>query len=169
MSRPRGGLWPGALAVVAFSCTAADVTPIGPKYPAKPEGCPVEVFPATEPTYSYENIASVRVGCDFGRSRCIDRLREEACKLGADTVYRFAEGMTPTATVITATVARKTGEAVKSPTVPPAAAPSEACTPPCSPGFACRAGACEPQCNPACDKGEVCTRKRVCEPAPAGT
>ncbi|HEY6863507.1 MAG TPA: hypothetical protein VI319_06365, partial [Burkholderiales bacterium] len=50
----------------------------------------------------------------------------------------------------------------------PKAAPASSCDPPCSPGFACKAGACEPVCNPACEKGETCTRKRICEPTPAG-
>jgi hypothetical protein len=177
MSRPgRNLLAAGLCAAFALSCTAADVTPLGAKVPAKPEGCAVEVYPATEPPYAYENVASVRVGCE-GRSRCIDRLREEACKAGADTVYRFAEGMTPTSTVISATLARKTGEKTGEKTaevskaasgVSPAVAPSDACTPPCSPGFACKAGMCEPQCNPACEKGEVCTRKRTCEPVTGG-
>jgi hypothetical protein len=42
------------------------------------------------------------------------------------------------------------------------------CEPVCSPGFVCRDGVCEPVCNPPCEKGETCTRKRVCEPTPPG-
>jgi hypothetical protein len=45
------------------------------------------------------------------------------------------------------------------------APPTGACDPPCSPGFACKGGACTPVCNPACEAGEVCTRRRTCEPA----
>jgi hypothetical protein len=42
------------------------------------------------------------------------------------------------------------------------------CDPPCSPGFACKNAVCEPVCNPPCEKGETCTRKRICEPTPTG-
>lgn len=38
------------------------------------------------------------------------------------------------------------------------------CDPPCSPGFGCKAGTCVPICNPPCEAGEVCTRRRTCEP-----
>jgi len=51
---------------------------------------------------------------------------------------------------------------------PPAPPPPGVCDPPCSPGFACKGGLCTPECNPACEAGEVCTRRRTCEPvAPA--
>jgi hypothetical protein len=40
------------------------------------------------------------------------------------------------------------------------------CDPPCSPGFGCQAGTCTPMCNPPCLTGEVCSRRRICEPAP---
>jgi hypothetical protein len=51
--------------------------------------------------------------------------------------------------------------------VEPAAAPPPpgVCDPPCSPGFACKGGVCTPVCNPACEAGEVCSRRRTCEPA----
>jgi len=54
------------------------------------------------------------------------------------------------------------GPAQAEPPAPPP--PPGACDPPCSPGFACRAGVCTPVCNPACEAGEVCTRRRTCEP-----
>ena len=47
---------------------------------------------------------------------------------------------------------------------PPAAPTPGVCDPPCSPGFACRGGVCTPVCNPPCEAGEVCSRRRACEP-----
>jgi hypothetical protein len=151
------------LLLCAASCTHADVSQIGPRAPAKPAGCKLDIYPATRPPYPVENLASARANC-VSRQSCIDRLREEACDAGADVIYGFAEGVQGMATLISATFARKTGN---EPAPNWSGAPAGDCNPPCSPGFACKAGECEPQCNPACDKGEVCSRKRVCESATA--
>ena len=61
---------------------------------------------------------------------------------------------------ITATLAHRTNE----PAHPTAAS---VCSPICSPGFDCQAGRCVPLCNPPCETGEVCNRKRTCEPVAA--
>jgi hypothetical protein len=168
MRRRGGGLLVLGLALFAASCTNGEATRIGPKYPSKPAGCKVDVYPATKPPYPIENLASARATC-VDRSSCIDRLREDACKYGADAIYGFSEGVQGMATLVSATFARKTGEAPPPGWSAAPEAPAGDCSPPCSPGFACKAGVCEPQCNPACEKGEICTRKRVCEPAPTGT
>jgi hypothetical protein len=65
-------------------------------------------------------------------------------------------------------VAEESDESEPVESAKPAAAKSDGCDPPCSPGFACKANVCEPVCNPACEKGEICTRKRVCEPKTTG-
>ena len=49
----------------------------------------------------------------------------------------------------------------------PARGAADACQPICSPGFACQGGRCIPQCNPPCEGGEMCSRKRLCEPIDA--
>jgi hypothetical protein len=163
----------GALAI---SCADSEATLIAPRRPARPEHCPVQLFPTTHPSYPSVDLASVRATCDnvVGRDACIEQLRMQACAVGGDTVYGFSEGVNPAAagTVISATVALR-GEA-------PSAGPSSlgnaapagdaadaGCTPICSPGFACRAGQCIPQCNPACEPTEICNRHRTCEPASA--
>jgi hypothetical protein len=164
-----------ALAAVSFGCSDTSVTRLGPAYPAKQDGCALEIFPATVPPYPYVDIASARALCWRDRSVCIDRLRREACATGADTIYAFSEAIDK-GTALSATFARRMPRqpAAAAPVPAPAAAApmpalgaagADACNPICSPGFACKVGVCEPQCNPACEAGEICTRKRVCEPA----
>src|ERR1041384_3537450 len=117
------------------------------KYPAKPVGCPVEVFPSTTPGGKWEDLATIESQCSnlVGRKGCVEELKQETCKLGGDVVYDFKDGLLKSGgNIIIATVARRTesrvGEA--SPPnggTPPAPAPSAAappvgCAPPCSPG-----------------------------------
>jgi hypothetical protein len=169
MNERTRGLMVVTLAVLAGSCVSSEVTAIGPSYPPRGEGCAVDVFPATKPPYPYVDIANSRAKCHqtSGRTACIDQLKADACQAGADAVYAFSEGVMGEFTMISATLAHKTGEAKKEEAAPPAA--PDGCNPPCSPGFACKATVCEPVCNPACEKGETCTRKRICEPTPTGT
>jgi hypothetical protein len=171
MRRGAGAMVVGA-ALLAGACVSSEVATIGPQRAARPEGCPVEVFPATTPPYPVVQLASARAKCHFtvGRNACIDELRKQACAAGADTVFAFQEGLWGEYTVIAATLAARSGE--RPPQSAPAkgppvggAAEAEGCSPICSPGFACKAGACVPQCNPPCEAGTVCSRKRVCEPA----
>jgi hypothetical protein len=169
--RPPGVAF--AFAALALSCISSEVTPLGSKtYPSRGEHCDVDVFPATKPPYPYTDIASTRALCNWtrGRTACIELLKEDACQVGATTVYAFVEGTNGGGTAISATLARKTREAPKHVAAdgqPTAGAASDGCSPPCSPGFACKADVCEPVCNPPCEDGEVCTRKRVCEPPQA--
>ena len=168
----RGGVGRAAVVVAATlwaaACVDSEVTQIGATRPSRPLGCPVEIYPTTQPPYPYMQIASARAKCHFtmGRTACIDELRKQACAAGADTVFGFAEGMRGEYTFIAATLAARTA-AMPTPVAQPRPAPmgDVSCNPVCSPGFACRAGACIPQCNPPCEAGEICSRKRVCEPA----
>lgn len=155
------------LALGGLACVTSEVTPTGAPVAALPEGCAVTVFPSTAPNYPYRDIASARSRCHFtmGRGACIEELKKEACAAGADTVYGFSEGVSGESTFIAATFARRTRASAKPPISAAAVATGEGCNPPCSPGFACRGTTCEPLCNPACEQGEVCTRKRTCEPA----
>jgi hypothetical protein len=174
-------------AVLLSGCVTSEVTYLGSaKYPSKPEGCKMESFPSTTPDAAWDDLATVEARCHVqvsDRSACIEELQKQACRLGGDFIYAFKDGTRGANLVVIATVARrkegaeakevaKTGEAPSAPAplqakeeVP--AAPETSCDPPCSPGFKCSAGVCEPQCNPACEAGEVCSRRRVCEPAPA--
>jgi hypothetical protein len=180
MFSARHALVIAALAPLALSCVNSEVTQIGTKYPSRPEGCKVDVFPATKPNYPYEDIASSRAKCHFtyGRSACIDKLRADACEAGGTAIYAFSEGVMGEYTMIAATIGRKTKDAPAAPVAAEAVtassatdrtpAPADGCNPICSPGFACKDSACVPVCNPPCEKGETCTRKRVCEPTATG-
>jgi hypothetical protein len=174
-SNRRGGSVVLVLAVVlAASCASpAVVAPNAPRRPARPESCPVQLFPTTHPTYPTVDLQSVDVVCNraLGRAACLEKLRIQSCAVGGDTLYGFAEGINPDGAgmFISATVAAR-GDA--SPASSNAGTPAPAddavgagCTPICSPGFACQAGRCIPECNPACEPTEICNRHRTCEPA----
>jgi hypothetical protein len=148
----------------SLSCITSELTPLSnSQRPSRPTGCPLQIFPTTQPPYPHENVASVRVACDpiLGRAPCIDALEDKACHAGADTIYGMQKGIAGDSYMFfTATLANRTN------TQTPAAGTS-ACSPICSPGFDCQAGRCIPVCNPPCETGEVCNRKRTCERAAA--
>ena len=162
--------------VLAISCVDSEATLIAPRRPARPENCPVQLFPTTHPSYPSVDLASVRATCDSiaGRGSCIDQLRMQACAAGGDTVYGFAEGVNVDGggMFISATVALRSAAPPASPGSVGTAAPGgdaadASCAPICSPGFACKTGQCIPECNPPCESTEICNRHRTCEPAPA--
>ena len=147
----------------SLSCISSELTPLSNNQrPSRPAGCPLQVFPTTQPDYPHENVASVRVQCDpvVGRPPCVDALKGKACDAGADTVYGFQEGNSGGFMFISATLANRTNGQT-----PPAG--TSGCSPICSPGFDCQTGRCIPVCNPPCEAAEICNRKRTCEPAAA--
>jgi len=147
----------------SLSCITSELTPLSSnRRPSLPAGCPLQMFPTTQPPYPHENSASVRVACDpdIGRTPCVDALKEKACEAGADTIYGFQEGNSGSWRFIAATLANRTNGQTP-------AAGTSGCAPICSPGFDCQAGRCIPVCNPPCETGEVCNRARTCEPAAA--
>lgn len=82
------------LSLVAFAALAAlavgacaESKPAG-KYPPQKPGCEVQVFPE-EPSYPTENIGTVNATCDeaVSEAACLTELKDQACKLGADTVW----------------------------------------------------------------------------------
>jgi hypothetical protein len=62
------------------------------KYPARDPGCEVQVFPEA-PTYSTDNIGPVSASCEESVSDddCMRTLKDQACKLGGDTVWGVNE------------------------------------------------------------------------------
>jgi len=162
-----------AAAVLPAACVYGEATTIGPHRASRPPGCPVELYPSTAPPFAFETVATARADCDafVGRSACIEELRRQACRVGAEAVIGFSESVSGSTTHIAATLAVRTAAAPPGPggpagPAPAATPPASECEPICSPGFACQAGKCIPQCNPPCEAGEVCTRKRICEAAP---
>ena len=149
-------------ALLAGACLANSlVTPIGPRRPSRPEGCALDLFQTTTPPYPYTPIATVRTECDPVRpNACVEQFRVEACLAGADGILGFKESRSEFDMFIDAKLIVK---GVAAPDIPAGGA-ANACQPICSPGFACQGGQCIPQCNPPCAAGEICSRKRTCEP-----
>jgi len=58
------------------------------KYPPQPPGCPIEVFPET-PRTPTDNIGPVSSSCDenISDADCMQELKNQACKLGANVVW----------------------------------------------------------------------------------
>jgi hypothetical protein len=76
-----------AMTLATFAgCASEPKTPS--KYPAREPGCQVQVF-TEEPGYATENIGPVRASCDpsLADADCLRELQDQACKLGADTVW----------------------------------------------------------------------------------
>jgi hypothetical protein len=151
---------PAVAVLLVSACTVTQVMPLSFPRPKRPEGCAMDFFPDREPPYPYTPIAKARTECDpVRRQKCREQLHSEACKAGADAVMGLKESRDAdsVAMFIDATFV------VKGVVVP--------CDPICSPGFECEGGQCIPQCNPPCEAGEICNRKRMCEPkagAPPG-
>lgn len=62
------------------------------KYPKRPEGCDVQVFPESPPMPT-DNIGPVTATCgdDIGNDACLRELKDQACKLGGDVVWGVAD------------------------------------------------------------------------------
>ena len=58
------------------------------KYPEQKPGCEIQIFPE-EPTYQTDNIGPVQATCgeQVTDDECLRELKDQACKLGADTVW----------------------------------------------------------------------------------
>jgi hypothetical protein len=58
------------------------------KYPPRQPGCEVQLFTET-PTYDTVDIGTVQARCDetVSDADCVRELKDQACKLGADTVW----------------------------------------------------------------------------------
>lgn len=58
------------------------------KYPPQKPGCQVQIFPEN-PNYQTDNIGPVQATCDetVSDDDCLRTLKDEACKLGADTIW----------------------------------------------------------------------------------
>ncbi len=168
LARTLRWLFPVTLCAAAYGCVGADVTTLR-AMPSKPEGCPVEIFPSTSPSYPWVDVATVEAKCHFtsGRSACIERLKQETCAAGGDTLYALKDGRQGEQIIVIATVAARRTDVSASPPVALTEEPSQTCDPPCSPGYKCAGTVCEPQCNPTCESGFTCARDRTCKPVAA--
>jgi hypothetical protein len=62
------------------------------KYPKRPEGCEIQVFPAS-PAVPTDNIGPVTAICgdDISNDACLRELKDQACKLGGDVVWGVSD------------------------------------------------------------------------------
>ena len=83
---PSGLLAASLCCCTLVACASEPKTPS--KYPARQPGCEVQIFPE-EPSYQTDNIGPVQASCDDSISdeECLRELKDQACKLGADTVW----------------------------------------------------------------------------------
>jgi hypothetical protein len=77
------------VASVAFPFAACGGEWIDPRFPARPEGCEVDVFHDQAPTVPTDNIGTVRASCTEITSNedCLRTLKDQVCKLGGDVVW----------------------------------------------------------------------------------
>ena len=109
MSGPRIAL--PAVLLLASACVDIELQRIGPDRPSRPPGCAVELISVGKPSFEVVDVASGTVSCAKKRDRCLDEMRKQACVVGADAVYGFAETTESIYIHITATyAARKSGE-----------------------------------------------------------
>jgi hypothetical protein len=95
--------------LLSCSFKSSEVVPLR-AYPPLPAETSVQFFPATTPSYPWEDVASGEAQCNQ-RADCFDLLRRDARAVGADIVYGFTErrrglGENPNL-IITATMARR--------------------------------------------------------------
>jgi hypothetical protein len=79
-----------------FLCVGCASEPAKPaKYPPRQPGCEVQVF-SEEPSYQTDNIGPVSASCDpsVSDADCRRELKDQACKLGADTVWGVSDNPT---------------------------------------------------------------------------
>lgn len=78
----------GTLALLTLVSACGSGSKPDGKYPERKPGCEVQVFPE-EPSYQTDNIGTVSASCDESVSEeaCLRELEDQACKLGADTIW----------------------------------------------------------------------------------
>jgi hypothetical protein len=78
-----------ASASAAFGCGAPEKEG---RYPKRPEGCDVKVFPES-PTMPTDNIGTVDAICgdDISNDACLQTLKDQVCKLGGDVAWGVSD------------------------------------------------------------------------------
>lgn len=115
---PTSSLGLAVLLLGLGSCAGDQIAMLGPRRPARPVGCPVEISPG-QPAYPVVDLASIRVGChETDRNDCFFALRRQACRAGGDTVYGLSESLDEGVTYIGATVALRASAEAAAPPAP---------------------------------------------------
>jgi hypothetical protein len=97
------------LPLLSLACVSSEVRLTTRRQPSRSSGCEVAILETGKPAFTYDDLATDRVSCVVSRAHCISRLREDACEIGADTVYGLGEMKQTMETTIEATLARRTG------------------------------------------------------------
>jgi hypothetical protein len=109
--------------LLSLACVSSEVRLTTLRQPRKSDGCEVAVFSKEKPPFPVEELAVDRASCVFSRNHCVERLRDDACAVGADTVYGFEEVHETMQTTIQATLARRMGAPAAAAPGAPAVAP----------------------------------------------
>jgi hypothetical protein len=75
-------------ALAAATCATGSAS--NPKYPRRPPRCPIRIIHTSTPDVpTWDDIGMAEVGCyiDDGPGTCLQRLREEGCRMGGDMIY----------------------------------------------------------------------------------
>lgn len=77
---------------MAFASACASAPKPPGRWPARPEGCAVQVFPDA-PDVAIENVGPVSAICGetISDADCLRTLKDEVCKLGGDVVWGVAD------------------------------------------------------------------------------
>jgi hypothetical protein len=76
--------------VLLVACGSSPPAASDAKYPPRPEGCEVKIYPeAPPPGEATENIGPVTATCaeNVTNEDCLRTLKDQACKLGGDVVW----------------------------------------------------------------------------------
>jgi hypothetical protein len=97
-----------AAALLAGGCVDIELQLIGPSRPSRPPGCAVQLIPEGKPPFPFTDVATGTVSCARNRDRCLEEMQKQACVVGADAVYGFAEKTESIYHHVTATYAART-------------------------------------------------------------
>ena len=97
------------LALTGCFSTTSEVQLLRTQQPALPDNCPVNVLADSTSPYPVEDLAILSINYSpGGRDSAMNRLRQQACYYGGDTVYALSDTPRNSAsTLLTARVARR--------------------------------------------------------------
>jgi len=74
---------------LALTCATAPANPNAGKYPPRPRGCKMRVYHGLPDVKEWDDLGIAHVDCylDVGAVQCLQRLKMEACRLGADILF----------------------------------------------------------------------------------
>ena len=99
------------LALTACFSTTSEVQLLRTQQPAHPDNCPINVIAESTSPYPVEDLAVLSINYSpGGRDSAMNRLQQQACYYGGDTVYAITDTRRSSAsTLLTARVARRPG------------------------------------------------------------